>query len=172
MRAVLDHVAVRTVLVLIVVLVLQLTLMPKMQIDHADGDLMLLFALSAAMVMGPDRGSIAAFGYGIAFDLMLQTPFGLSALVYVLAAYALGHVHRGLSRANWRVASATLAGATALSVVAYGVLAQVFGEPWLGVRRVLEIAAVEAAFSAFLGPVAVRITRWTMADTRVAVPAR
>ncbi|MGD9791839.1 MAG: rod shape-determining protein MreD [Acidimicrobiia bacterium] len=164
MRSILDSVALRTALVAIVVLILQLTLVPNMQIAGASADLMLLFALAAATTAGPDVGAKIAFVYGLVFDLMLQTPFGLSALVYALAAYMFGGALLSISRTSWRVTALSVALATAAAVGLYALLARVFGEPWMTPGRMVRVMLVEAAFNVFLAPIAVKVSEWTTAD--------
>ena len=164
MRPVLDSVVVRTGLILIIVLVLQVTLIPDLQIAGSSGDLMLLFALTSAMSAGADLGSRMAFAYGLAFDFMLQTPFGLSALVYSISAYVLGAMHRSMSRENWRVGTFTVVVATGIAVIGYAAIARVFGVPWPSNPRLISIVSVEVGFNAMFAPVALRICRWTIAD--------
>jgi rod shape-determining protein MreD len=164
MRSILDGVRLRVALVAIVVLILQLTLVPNLRIAGASGDLMLLFALAAATTAGPDLGAKIAFTYGLTFDLMLETPFGLSALVYAIAAYTFGGVLLTLSRTSWRVTTSSMALATALAVVLYALLARVFGEPWIAPGRLVRVMLVEAGFNVVLAPLAVRISSWTIAD--------
>ena len=51
---------------------------------------MLLLAISAGIAAGPEWGALTGFIAGIAFDLVLQTPFGLSALSYCIVGYLVG----------------------------------------------------------------------------------
>jgi rod shape-determining protein MreD len=164
MRPILDSVTVRTGLVLVVVLVLQVTLIPNTRVAGSSADLMLLFSLCAAVAAGAEVGAITAFAYGLAFDIMLQTPFGLSALVFGIAAWVLGVVRTTLSRDGWLFSGALMALSTVVSVGLYAGLARVFGEPFLGAARLGRIMVVEAGFNAVLAPVALRICRWTVAD--------
>ena len=52
------------------------------------------------MVVGPERGAIMGAIIGFSFDLVLQTPLGLSALVYGLAALAVGTVSTGTIKSH------------------------------------------------------------------------
>ena len=164
MKPIIESMALRVVLVAIVVLVLQLSLMPYLRIAGASADLMLLFALAAATTAGPDLGARMAFVYGIMFDFMLQTPFGLSALVYSIAAYLFGGVLMTISRSSWVVTAFSTALATALAVVLYALFARVFGEPWMATDRLVRVMTVEAAFNVPLVALAVRVSYWTLAD--------
>ena len=75
---------VRLGLVIVVVLLLQLSLISEMHLFTATGDILLLLAISAGIAAGPEWGALTGFIAGIAFDLVLQTPFGLSALSYCM----------------------------------------------------------------------------------------
>jgi rod shape-determining protein MreD len=53
-------------------------------------DLLWLLPITAALLDGPETGAIVGFWSGLAFDLVLPTPFGLSALVGCLLGYSVG----------------------------------------------------------------------------------
>ncbi len=80
MRSIVDYTAMRLVLVIPVFLTLQLSLISELHLLGSTGDVLLLLALIAAMLTGSRKGAVVAFAIGLAFDLFLQTPFGLSAL--------------------------------------------------------------------------------------------
>src|SRR3954467_14858330 len=152
-------------LVMSIVLALQLSLMPGLRIAGASGDLMLLFALTVAMVGGPERGAIAGFCIGLAFDLFLTTPFGLSALTYSLGAYVVGRVQVGMLRHSALLPMFTLALGTAGTVVLYALLARLFGQAWIGWAELWRVARVEAGFSLFFAPISLPVCRWAMAGS-------
>ena len=68
-------------LVIFVVLMVQQTVMVALRIGGAHPDLLWLLPITAALLDGPETGAIVGFWAGLAFDLVLPTPFGLSALV-------------------------------------------------------------------------------------------
>jgi rod shape-determining protein MreD len=171
-RPILDHPVMRLALVVISALVLQLALAPRLQLQGVSADFMLLMGLAAVMVAGLERGIVTAFVFGMAFDLVLQTPLGLSALVYCLTAYLVGSVIGGVGKTGWYVDVVTLASATAVAVSMYALGARMFGEPWLPPRRLASIIVVEALFNALLAPVALRVARWCFAASRVPVRLR
>jgi rod shape-determining protein MreD len=152
-------------LVMFIVLTLQLSLMPGLRVAGASGDLMLLFALTAAMVGGPDRGALAGFCIGLAFDLFLTTPFGLSALTYCLGAYVVGRIQVGMLRHSALLPVFTVALGTAGTVMLYAVLARVFGLAWVGTGRLWRVVVVESLFSLFFAPITLPICRWAMAGS-------
>ncbi len=152
-------------LVMSIVLTLQLSLMPGLRIAGASGDLMLLFALTVAMVGGPDRGAIAGFTIGLIFDLFLTAPLGLSALTYCVGAYVVGRIQVGMLRHSALLPVFTVALGTAGTVVGYALLARLFGQAWISWARLWRVVLVESAFSLFFAPLALPICRWAMAGS-------
>ena len=152
-------VAVRTSLVLIVALTLQLGMASSITFFGVQGDLLLLIAIGAGIAAGPDRGAAIGFAAGIAYDLMLQTPFGLSALTYALVAYLVGSLQDSVLRAAWWIPVATATAATMLGVILYGVLGTVLGEDLVG-WDLVRIAILVAVVNTIAAPFVVRTMRW------------
>ena len=152
-------VAVRTALVLVLALTLQLGMASSITFFGVQGDLLLLVAIAAGIAAGPDRGAAIGFGAGIAYDLMLQTPFGLSALTYALVAYLVGSLQDSVLRAAWWIPVATATAATVLGVILYGVVGTVLGEDLVG-WDLLRIAALVGVLNTIAAPFVVRTMRW------------
>jgi rod shape-determining protein MreD len=102
----------RAVLVVVVALLLQLSFVADVRVAGAVGDLMLVVVVAAGLTGGADRGATYGFAAGVAYDLVLDTPFGLSALTYALVGYAVGLAASALLRSSgwWPVGIAALAG--------------------------------------------------------------
>ena len=62
---------------------------------------MLLVAVAGGLVGGPVRGAVLGFAAGIAIDVFLRTPMGLSALVFTLVGYGVGVVSTGVLTPSW-----------------------------------------------------------------------
>ena len=88
----------RGALVLVVALVAQIAIVADLQVVGAVGDLMLVVTVAAALTGGPDRGATYGFFAGLIFDLVVDSPFGLSALTYAVVGYGVGLVCGGLFR--------------------------------------------------------------------------
>ena len=103
----------RAALVALVALVLQISVVADLRVAGAVGDLMLVVVVAAGLTGGPDRGVGYGFALGVLYDLVLDTPFGLSALTYALVGYAVGLVGAALMRTSgwWPVLVAAAAGA-------------------------------------------------------------
>src|SRR5579875_1235306 len=81
MNGVTPREVVRTLLVLVAVVILQFTVCLNLRIAGAHPDLVLGVPLVAGLVMGARKGAMVGFVVGIGADLLLPTPFGLTALV-------------------------------------------------------------------------------------------
>lgn len=152
-------VAVRTSFVLITLLTVQMGVLDGFALFGVQADLMLLAAIAAGIAAGPDRGAAIGFAAGILYDLMLQTPFGLSALTYALMAYLVGSLQDSVLRAAWWIPVATAAAASVVGVILYGVLGTVLGDELVG-WDLIKTALLVGLLNAFFAPVVVRSMRW------------
>lgn len=157
-------VAVRTSLILVLTLTLQLGIAPSLGVFGVQGDLLLLVAIAAGVAAGPDRGAALGFAAGIAYDLMLQTPFGLSALTYAIVAYLVGGLQDSVLRAAWWIPVVTATAASMVGVILYGVFGTVLGEDLIGFSLV-RIAVIVAILNTIAAPVMVKAMRWATGST-------
>lgn len=121
---------VKSALVLVSALVLQVGVVADLRVLDAVGDLLLLTTVAAALVDGPDRGATWGFAAGLLYDLVLDTPFALSALTYALVGYLVGLAAAALTRPAgwWPVGIAVAAGFGATTL--YTIVAHLVGEPY------------------------------------------
>jgi rod shape-determining protein MreD len=152
-------VAVRTLFVLVTVLTIQLGVVANLSIFGVQADLMLLVAIAGGIAAGADRGAAIGFAAGISYDLMLQTPFGLSALTYSIVAYLVGSLQDSVLRASWWIPVATATVASMVGVILYGVLGTVLGEDLVG-WELLRIAVIVGILNTIPAPVVIRAMRW------------
>jgi len=78
--------------------VLQTTLFTHLRIDDVAPDLGLVAVLAVAYEDGADSGAIFGFVMGLAIDLFLTTPLGLSAMSFAITGYAVGAFQSGMVR--------------------------------------------------------------------------
>ena len=154
---------VRLPLVIVTLLLVQVTLLTRVRIFGVMPDIMLLLAISAGIIGGPSVGAVVGFGSGMAIDLFLQTPMGLSALVFSLVGYVVGLVQANILRSAWWIPVLTAALASVAAVVLFALAAAVVGEPETVSPRLILIAAVVAVDNALLAPVLIRVVQWAMA---------
>src|SRR3954462_6989690 len=112
-----DVARVKVPLLLFVVLLVHTSVLAGVHIHRVRPDAMLLVAVLAGLVAGPERGAITGFVAGLLADLTLQTPFGLSALVLCLVAFGVGTLQSGILRSSWWIPPLTALAASAIGVV-------------------------------------------------------
>lgn len=157
-------IVVRWSLVLMAVLTLQTALVADLALFDARGDIVLLMAVAAGLVGGPERGAFVGFAGGLMFDLLVQTPFGLSALAYCVTGYAIGSFQSGVLRAAWWIPVLSAVAGSALGVVAFALGGEMVGQPDLVTSDLLAIVGVVATLNALLVLPAMRVARWALTD--------
>ena len=158
-------VAVRTSLILVIVLVIQLGVAPGLELFGVQADLLLLVAICGGIAAGPDRGAAIGFAAGIAYDLCLQTPFGLSALTYAIVAYLVGSLQDSVLRAAWWIPVVTATAASMVGVILYGVFGTVLGEELISFD-LLRIAVFVGLLNTIAAPIVIRAMRWATGSTK------
>jgi rod shape-determining protein MreD len=152
-------VPVRAALVLVAALVLQISLVSDLRIADAIGDLMLVVVIAAGLTGGADRGVTYGFAAGVLYDLVLDTPFGLSALTYALVGYAVGLAGAALGRTSgwWPLVIAAAAAMT--QTVLYTCLGILIGTAF-PLDDVPGIGLALAVVAALLVTPALRVLWW------------
>lgn len=155
--------------VALVILAIQTTLCSEMKPFGETVDLMLLAVAATGVVGGSQSGALAGFVFGIAFDLVLVTPFGMSPLVYGLVGFAAGYTQSLTFQPTWYLTSGFVAAASALGVFGLAVVQQIIGP-----RAPIESSIVQTAFvvgmvNGILAPLAMPLQRWCLGLKRVIV---
>ena len=102
--------------------------MLALRVGGAHPDLLWLLPITAALLDGPETGAIVGFWSGLAFDLVLPTPFGLSALVGCVLGYAVGSLTTAADpRATWLKPVAAAAGSVGADML-FAVLGAILGQ--------------------------------------------
>ena len=151
-------------LVLLSALVVQSAVVARLDIFGAHADLLILVPITAALTVGPERGAIAGFVAGLAVDLLVTTPFGLTALTYSLVGYGVGAFQSGVLRASrWLPLVAAVIGA-AVGTAFYALAATVVGEEGLLTADLGRVIGAIAVVALVLVIPALRIARWVEGD--------
>ena len=165
---------VRVALVIFIVLMVQQTIMVSLRVGGAHPDLLWLLPITAALLDGPETGAIVGFWSGLAFDLVLPTPFGLSALVGCLLGYVTGSLTAAMDpRATWLKPVAALAGSVAADML-FAVLGAILGQQQMVQVDFLALFLVVGVSSLVLVLPVNRMMRWALAgesNRRSLVPA-
>lgn len=152
----------RVPLVLLTCLLLHTTLLSTVRVRDVMPDLMLLVAVAAGITGGPERGAGIGFASGMALDLFLRSPLGLSALVFTLVGYGMGAAHTGVLRPSWYLRALAAMLGSAAGVLLHAVVGTMLGEPLIN-PRLVSVVVVVALANAVLAPVVVRLVGWSLA---------
>ena len=152
----------RVPLVLVTCLLLHTTVLSDLRVLDVMPDLMLLVTVAAGITGGPARGATVGFASGMAVDLFLRSPMGLSALVCTLVGYGTGAAHTGVLRPSWYLRSLAAMVGSAAGVLLYAVAGAMLGEPLVNLRLPTVVIVVALA-NAVLAPVVVRVVSWSFA---------
>lgn len=148
-------------------LVLHVCLFARFSYEGARPDVVILLAIAAGFVGGPEKGALVGFAAGVSLDALLSTPMGLSALVYIVVGYVVGRASAGVLRSAWWIVSAVAAMASAAGMIAYALVGTVLGQATLDGPALWAILVIVPAVNAVLAPAAVRAMGWARHDERV-----
>lgn len=154
----------RTPLLVLTALILTLSVLTRVRIAGVMPDLMLLLAVAAGITGGQSSGAVVGFGSGLAIDLFLQTPLGLSALVFSMVGYAVGTAQTGILRSIWWIPVLTAFVASAAGEVLFALAGAMVGETQLVSGRLWVVALVVGATNALLTPLTVRSMAWALGN--------
>lgn len=154
----------RAGLVVLVALVLHTSVFPQLRVADVRPDLMLLLAGLGGLAAGPQVGAVFGFACGLAVDLVLQTPLGLSALTFALIGYAVGTFQGVLLRSAVWLTPAVAAAASAIGVLAFALVGAVLGQGHLLTPAVFTVMGVVAMLNAVLAIPAARAVAWALRE--------
>ena len=151
----------RLALLILAVVVLQTTVFSAgLRVFGVMPDLGLVLTVAVAFYIGPERGAVFGFVSGLAVDLFLSTPLGLSALSFALVAYGVGFVQGGLvSSARWVAPIMGALGGLAGGVLFVGIGA-IAGQDQLLALSSVRIILVASAYDALIAFAVFPIARW------------
>jgi rod shape-determining protein MreD len=162
----LAKVVAKVVVVLLLGILVQTCFGNDMRVDDVAPDFMLLLAVCAGFVAGPDEGALVGFIAGLTSDLFLQnTPFGLMALAACLAGYVVGWARAGFLRPHPAIVPIVAGGGTVLGVLLFVAIGYVVGQAQLvapGERWVAEVAIIEACYAAVFALPAAMLMGWAL----------
>ena len=153
----------RAGLVLVLALAVQASFVAEMDVFGAHGEVLLLVPIVAGLTAGPERGAIAGFAAGISVDLLVQTPFGLTALTYCLVGYFVGALQAGVLRASWWLPVAASVAGSAVGTVLFAVAVTVVGDVNAVNDDLVRVTLAVVAWNVVLVVPALRIARWVEA---------
>jgi rod shape-determining protein MreD len=153
----------RVAFVIFLSLMVQSTILVALRIHDVHPDIVWLLPITAGLLDGPETGAIVGFWSGLAFDFVLPTPFGLSALVATLLGYAVGSFTATADpRAWWLKPIAAFTGSVAADML-FAVLGAIMGQEQMVKVDFLVLVVVVGVSSVVLAPVVYAAMRWALA---------
>lgn len=152
----------RSTLVLAVAVVVHVGLLVHITPAGVIVDPLVLLAVAGGMMGGRSTGATFGAGCGLASDLIVHTPFGMSLLVLTLVGYLSGAVSEQVPSAG-RLARAAIA-----SLLAAGGIGLFAAAGWLmdlvyvTEAPIVRIAIVTGIASLLASPLLERATRWAL----------
>lgn len=150
--------------IVLVAAVLQVGVVSSLSLLGVRPELTLLLAVAAGVAAGPDRGAVVGFSLGLAYDLFLQTPLGLTALVYSLVAYGAGAVQLQMATQRRPARMLCVGAGTAVGIVGWVVAGRLLDAVGPTALTTVRVALVAGLVNAVAAVPATRLWRWVFAD--------
>jgi rod shape-determining protein MreD len=147
----------RRVIAIIVIIVtavlLQSTVFSQLQLLGVRPELLYLVTILIALNEGPSEGAIVGFTCGLAQDMFLDQPMGITALTLTLLGYAVGMARQYIVSPSPLVPTIVVAVATALGVGFYEIVTYLLGQFDAGFTYAVKVTLLTAAYNAVLTPI-------------------
>lgn len=155
---------IRLVLLVITLVVLQTAVFPHLRVFGAVPDLCLVATVAIAYEEGPQAGALFGFASGLAVDLFLASPAGLSALANACTGYGIGVFQGGFVRES-RALPIMLGGIGGLvGGTIFVVVGGIVGQAGYLSLTSLRIIIVASIYDAVVAPLVFPFVRWANHD--------
>ena len=145
--------------VVLACVVLQTTLFTHLRVADVAPQIGLVAVLAVAYENGADSGAIFGFVMGLAMDLFLTTPLGLSALSFAVTGYAVGVFQAGVVRTTpWLAPILGFIGGLFGGLV-FLTAGALVGQPGFLAFESLKTVMISAVLDAVIAPVVFPIVR-------------
>ena len=154
----------RLVLVVVTLVVLETTVFRHLKIFDALPSLCLLATAAIAYEEGPQTGAVFGFLSGLAIDMFLSTPTGLSALAFLLTGFGLGVFQHGVVRETKGIAPVLGAVAGLVGGAIFVIVGGIAGEDGFFTLTSVKIVFVAALYDALVAPFVFLFVHWANHD--------
>jgi len=148
---------------LLVAVLLQTTLLNRLQIPGASPDLVLVTVIALAFPYGPLPGAVTGFAAGMLIDLAPpgNGPVGISALILTAVGLAAGRYENPRDR-SVPVALGVVAVAAAAAVVLSTTIEALFGSPRIAWDQVASMCLLSALYAVLMAPGVLGLVGWVV----------
>jgi rod shape-determining protein MreD len=150
----------RYLLLIATAMVFQRFLFDQFRVAGVVADACLVLAVAAGMVAGSRRGAIVGFGAGLAYDLLVTTPFGLGALSYLVAGAAAGAVGHLVVHSARSLTILVGFSASFIGLLFFVIVGTIFGATDLVSAHLLVVLLVVPVTTSLLALPARRAVKW------------
>jgi rod shape-determining protein MreD len=157
----------RRVLALIVTaILLQSTVFSQLRLLGVRPELLYLVTILIALQEGPNEGAVVGFTCGLAQDMLLDQPMGITALTLTLLGYAVGMARQYIVSPSPLVPTIVVAISTALGVAFYEIVTFLLGQFEAGFTYAVKVALLTALYNAVLTPILAPLLRRIVEGSR------
>jgi rod shape-determining protein MreD len=139
--------------IIVTAVLLQSTVFSQLRLLGVRPELLYLVTILIALQEGPSEGAIVGFTCGLAQDMLLDQPKGITALTLTLLGYAVGMARQYIVSPSPLVPTIVVAIGTAVGVAFYEIVTFLLGQFDAGVTYALRVALLTALYNAVLTPI-------------------
>jgi rod shape-determining protein MreD len=155
---------VRLTLVVVTLVVFQNSVFDHLHIFDAVPVLCLVATVAVAYEEGPQSGALFGFLSGLATDMILTTPIGLSALSFAVTGYLVGFFQGGLVRESPMTAPLLAAAGGLVGGVVFLVVGGIAGEAGFLTLYSVRVLIVSSLYDAVIAIPVFLFVRWANHD--------
>jgi rod shape-determining protein MreD len=154
------------VAIVITAVLLQSTVFAQLRLLGVRPELLFLVTIVIALLEGPNEGAVVGFACGLAQDMFLDQPKGITALTLTLVGYGVGMAKQYIVSPSPLLPTIVVAIGTALGVAFFEVVAFLLGSFDLPPTEAVRIALLTAAYNAVLTPILYPLLRRIVEGSR------
>ena len=139
--------------IIVTAVLLQSTVFSQLRLLGVRSELLYLVTILIALQEGPNEGAIVGFTCGLAQDMLLDQPKGITALTLTLLGYAVGMARQYIVSPSPLVPTIVVAIGTAVGVAFYEIVTFLLGQFDAGVTYAVRVALLTALYNAVLTPI-------------------
>jgi rod shape-determining protein MreD len=139
--------------IIVTAVLLQSTVFSQLRLLGVRPELLYLVTILIALQEGPSEGAIVGFTCGLAQDMLLDQPKGITALTLTLLGYAVGMARQYIVSPSPLVPTIVVAIGTAVGVGFYEIVTFLLGQFDAGVTYAVRVALLTALYNAVLTPI-------------------
>ena len=152
--------------ILITAILLQSTVFSQLRLLGVRPELLYLVTIVIALNEGPNEGAVVGFIAGLAEDLLLNQPKGITALTLTLLGYAVGLSRQYIVSPSPLVPTVVVAIATAIGIGFYEVVSFLLGQFDASLSFAVRVALLTALYNAVLTPILAPLIRRIVEGSR------